>query len=198
MQVAQSPKESQPQQHASPQQSPGSVMMDLTDGNTRDTALARGATADFTLGGYTRAIEQGSHPAWGSQKTAQLDEAASNIAPAATSATDFTLGGYTQAIEQGSHPAWGSQKTAQLDTQQLEESRADRLTAAGNGTPVSARKGRGMSLRGQSPSAVKRAQPEGQRSKWGFVPGEDDTLDLNLEKAGESLPCLQGTYVTCD
>ena len=34
-------------------------------------------------------------------------------------------------------------------------------------------------------SAAKRAQqPQGQRSKWGFVPGEDDTLDLNLEKAG--------------
>lgn len=40
-------------------------------------------------------------------------------------------------------------------------------------------------------SAAKRAQqPQGQRSKWGFVPGEDDTLDLNLEKAGRLALCF--------
>ena len=27
-------------------------------------------------------------------------------------------------------------------------------------------------------------QPQGMASKWGFVPGEDDTLDLNLERRG--------------
>ena len=43
---------------------------------------------------------------------------------------------------------------------------------------------------GQSPSVAKPAQPEGQRSEWGFVPGEDDTLDLNLEKAGEGLQSI--------
>lgn len=37
-------------------------------------------------------------------------------------------------------------------------------------------------------SATKRAQ-QPQRSKWGFVPGEDDTLDLNLEKAGRPMYC---------
>ncbi len=167
-------------------------MMDLTDGNTRDTALARGATADFTLGGYTRAIEQGKHPAWGAQHTAQLDNvttdspnAASNPAQVAANATDFTLGGYTRAIEQGSHPVWGSQRTAQL-----EHPTSERPSAAGSGTPGSVRRSRRISLMGQSPSVAKPAQPEGQRSKWGFVPGEDDTLDLNLEKAGEGLQSI--------
>ncbi|DBA97231.1 TPA: hypothetical protein ACH3X1_014979 [Trebouxia sp. C0004] len=185
--MAQTAKDLQPQAQPSPQQSTGSVMMDLTDGNTRDTALARGATADFTLRGYTRAIEQGKHPAWGAQQTAQLDNAtidspiaASNPAQAAANATDFTLGGYTRAIEQGSHPVWGSQRTAQL-----EDPTCERPIAAGSGTPGSVRRSRRISLMGQSPSVAKRAQPEGQRSKWGFVPGEDDTLDLNLEKAGQ-------------
>ncbi len=161
-------------------------MMDLTDGNTRDIALARGATADFTLGGYTRAIEQGKHLAWGAQQTAQLDNVATDSPNAASNpaqtAADFTLGGYTRAIEQGSHPVWGSQRTAQL-----EDPTSGRPSAAGSGTPGSVRRSRRISLMGQSPSVAKRAQPEGQRSKWGFVPGEDDTLDLNLEKAGESL-----------
>ena len=195
MQLAQSPKGSRLQGQPSPQQSTGSVMMDLTDGNTRDTALARGATADFTLGGYTRAIEQGNHPVWGRQQTAQLDDTATDnpnagtdSAATAANTADLTLGGYTRAIEQGNHPVWGSQRTAQL-----EELTAERPSVSGNGTPRSARKGR-KSLLGQSPSAVKRAQPEGQRSKWGFVPGEDDTLDLNLEKAGKVLFFL---YVLC-
>ncbi|DBB09035.1 TPA: hypothetical protein ACH3X3_007660 [Trebouxia sp. C0006] len=186
-QTARTAKDLQPQVQPSPQQSTGSVMMDLTDGNTRDTALARGVTADFTLGGYTRAIEHGKHPAWGAQQTAQLDNvttdspnAASNPAQAAANATDFTLGGYTRAIEQGSHPVWGSQRTAQL-----EDPTSERPSAAGSGTPGSVRRSRRISLMGQSPSVAKRAQPEGQRSKWGFVPGEDDTLDLNLEKAGQ-------------
>lgn len=195
--MAQTAKDLQPQAQPSPQQSTGSVMMDLTDGNTRDTALARGATADFTLGGYTRAIEQGKHPAWGAQQTAQLDDAttdspnaASNPAQAAANATDFTLGGYTRAIEQGSHPVWASQRTAQL-----EDPTSERPSAVGSGTPGSVRRSRRISLMGQSPSVGKRAQPEGQRSKWGFVPGEDDTLDLNLEKAGEG---LQSSCAMCE
>lgn len=186
LQLAHPAKNLQPQLQPSPQQSTGSVMMDLTDGNTRNTALARGTTADFTLGGYTRAIEQGKHPVWGSQQTAQLDDASmdrpsatSNPASAAAGNTDYTLGGYTRAIEQGSHPVWGSQRTAQL-----EELTAGSPKARGNGTPGSVRRSRRLSVLGQSPSAAKRAQPDGQRSKWGFVPGEDDTLDLNLEKAG--------------
>ena len=185
--TARTAKDLQPRVQPSPQQSTGSVMMDLTEGNTRDTALARGATADFTLGGYTRAIEQGKHPAWGAQQTAQLDSpnTASNPAQTAANATDFTLGGYTRAIEQGSHPVWGSQRTAQL-----EDPTSERPSAAGSGTPGSVRRSRRISLMGQSPSVAKRAQPEGQRSKWGFVPGEDDTLDLNLEKAGEGLQSI--------
>lgn len=191
IQLAQTGKDLQPQLQPSPQQSTGSVMMDLTDGNTRNTALARGTTADFTLGGYTRAIEQGKHPVWGSQQTAQLDDASmdrpsatSNPASAAAGTNDYTLGGYTRAIEQGSHPAWGSQRTAQL-----EELTAGSPKVRGNGTPGSVRRSRRLSLLGQSPSAAKRAQPDGQRSKWGFVPGEDDTLDLNLEKAGGTCIC---------
>lgn len=213
-------------------------MMDLTDGNTRETALPTGATTDFTLGGYTKAIEQGSHPAWGSQKTAQLHHATSaqatttSNAVAADATANLTLGGYTKVLEHGSHPAWGTQRTAQLqssDTNQeagptgrqqrselptsASKGRLSRLAAAvfgqspgaatrrqslpmpgqsavkgnmgGTGQSPLPTKGR-TSLLGQSPSAFKRAQPEGQRSKWGLVPGEDDTLDLNLalEKAG--------------
>ena len=59
---------SRPQLQPSPQQSTGSVMMDITD-----TATAA-ATDDLTLAGYTRAIEQGRHPAWGPQQTSQLNE----------------------------------------------------------------------------------------------------------------------------
>lgn len=34
-------------------------------------------------------------------------------------------------------------------------------------------------------STAKRAQqPQGQMSRWGLVPGGDDTMELNLEKAG--------------
>ena len=174
-------------------------MMDLTDGNTRETAIARGATTDFTLGGYTRAIAEGKHPVWGSQRTAQLNDVTgaqsqlnaaveaditAAVEPDARQSADDTLGGYTRALEQGSHPVWGSQGAAQL-----QEEPADRRNAAAKGTPNSVRKGR-QSMMGRSPSALKRAQPEGQRSKWGFVPGEDDTLDLNLEKAGERLGCM--------
>ena len=32
-------------------------------------------------------------------------------------------------------------------------------------------------------------QPQGQ-SKWGFAPGEEDTLDLNLENRGASMLLL--------
>lgn len=65
------PQQSQPQPQASPQQSTGSVMMDITD---TATAAARPATDDLTLAGYTRAIEQGRHPAWGAQQTSQLED----------------------------------------------------------------------------------------------------------------------------
>ena len=66
------PQHSRPQLQPSPQQSTGSVMMDITD--TATAAAARPATDDLTLAGYTRAIEQGRHPAWGSQQTSQLNE----------------------------------------------------------------------------------------------------------------------------
>ena len=66
------PPKSQSQPQASPQQSTGSVMMDITD---TATAAARPATDDLTLAGYTRAIEQGRHPAWGAQQTSQLEDA---------------------------------------------------------------------------------------------------------------------------
>ena len=205
-------------------------MMDLTDGNTRGTALPRGATTNFTLGGYTKAIEQGNHPAWGSQRTAQLEDAtAAHARPAsnafaADATADMSLGGYTKTLEHGIHAAWGTQRTAELqntsDNQaaSAEHGQPHELPASANkhklsrfgqspvvaksrgslsGQSSPAMKGRmgnaeqsplpakrRMSLLGQSPSALKRAQPEGQRSKWGFVPGEDDTLDLNMEKAG--------------
>ena len=229
-QAGQPLKPTEARERPSPQQSVGSVMMDLTDGNTRETALPRGATTDYTLGGYTKAIEQGSHPAWGSQRTAQLETATAAHARPATNAVaadataDLSLGGYTKMLEHGSHAAWGAQRTSEL------QSSSDNQTAtADHGQPhelptsaiknklsrfgqsPAAAKGRGslsgqspaaverrmgnaeqsplpaknrMSLLGHSPSVLKRAQPEGQRSKWGFVPGEDDTLDLNMEKAG--------------
>ena len=226
-QAAQSAKPAAAQAQASPQQSTGSVMMDLTDGNTRDTVLPQGATADFTLGGYTKAIEAGNHPVWGSQRTAQLDDtSAAHAGPAsnggAAATADFTSGGYTRALEQGSHPAWTSAATALLDAgatgqtnpaveenahPMLRSARPSRLgqsplankgiaSLEGQsplpvkgrvslaGQSLAATKSR-LSLPGQSPSVLKRVQPEGQRSKWGFVPGEDDTLDLNMEKAGE-------------
>lgn len=239
-QAGQPGKSAEAQQQLSPQQTVGSVTMDLTDGNTREAALAAGAITDFTLGGYTKAIEQGNHPAWGSQRTAQLEDAhaknASNaIAADLTGTANLTLGGYTKVFEHGTHPAWGTQRTAQLqssDTHQAapsgHEQSSQPPTSASKGrlsrfgqSPVaatgrqslpmqsqSAMKGRmdsaapsplpakgRISLLGQSPSAVKRTQPEGQRSKWGLVPGEDDTLDLNssLEKAGScsALTCVQ-------
>lgn len=231
-QAGQLVKPAEAQDQPSPQQSVGSVMMDLTDGNTRETAPPRGATADFTLGGYTKAIEQGNHPAWGSQRTAQLDDTIaaqarpSSATAAGATTADLTLGGYTKMLEGGRHAAWGAQRTAELQntsdnqtaavehgqTQELPASagkhRLSRLgqspsAAKGRGSPLgqspSAGKGRmgnaeqsplpakrRMSLLGHSPSAVKRAQPDRQRSYWGFVPGEDDTLDLNMEKAGNS------------
>lgn len=242
-QAGQPGKPADAHQQLSPQQTAGSIMMDLTDGNTRETALPIGATADYTLGGYTKVIEQGSHPAWGSQKTAQLQDAtsaqttAASNAVAADATANLTLGGYTKVLEHGSHPAWGTQRTAQLqslDTNQEDgpigrEQRGELPASASKGrlsrlgqshgaatgrqslpvqgqsavkgmmgstgqSPVPA-KGR-MSLLGQSPSAFKREQPEGQRSKWGLVPGEDDTLDLNssLEKAGtcSAFTCVSG------
>lgn len=219
-------KPAEAQDQPSPQRSVGSVMMDLTDGNTRETAPRIGATTDFTLGGYTKAIEQGNHPVWGSQGTAQLDDTTAAQAPpagaiAAGATADLTLGGYTKMLEHGRHAAWGAQQTAELqntsDNQTTPVEHGELQSSAGkhklswSGQSPSAAKGTGslsgqspsagkgrmgnagqsplpakrrMSLLGQSPSAVKRAQPEGQRSKWGFVPGEDDTLDLNMEKAG--------------
>ncbi len=30
------------------------------------------------------------------------------------------------------------------------------------------------------------ASPDGQMGKWGFVPGAEDTMDLNLEDKGQS------------
>ena len=239
--AGQAVKSPQAQEQPSPQQSTGSVMMDLTDGNTRETMLPRGATTDYTLGGYTKAIEQGSHPAWGSQRTAQQEDTTAVQARPATTATaaddtaDLTLGGYTRAIEQGSHPARGSQQTAQLDHKDANDSSPvivlnatgvsanarpsrpsrfsqspsaakGRISLAGqsplpvkgivslSGQSPSALKGR-MSTIGQSPSAMKPVQPEGQRSKWGFVPGEDDTLDLNMEKAG--VYCVPPLVTVC-
>ena len=229
-QAGQPAKPAQNQDQSSPQQLTGSVMMDLTDGNTRETAPPRGATTDYTLGGYTKAIEQGNHPVWGSQRAAQQEDTTAvqarptPTAAAADATADPTLGGYTRAIEQGNHPAWGSQRTAQLDPAHANETSPmgvvnasgfsasagknrrsrlaqspsaaqGRVSLAGQsplpvkgkislaGQSPSAVQGR-MSTIGQSPSVMKRAQPEGQRSKWGFVPGEDDTLDLNMEKAG--------------
>ena len=233
-QAGQPGKPADAQQQLSPQQTEGSVMMDLTDGNTRETALPTGATTDFTLGGYTNAIEQGNHPAWGSQRTAQLEDATSAQAKTASNAlaadatANLTLGGYTKVLEHGSHPAWGTQRTAQLQSSKTNQEAGPTGVEQGSELPPSASKGRlsrlgqspsaatgrqslpmqsqsavkgrmgstgqsplpakgRMSLLGQSPSAIKRAQPEGQRSKWGLVPGEDDTLDLNpaLEKAGK-------------
>ena len=226
-QAGQAAKPAEAQEQPSPQQSVGSVMMDLTDGNTRETALPRGATTDFTLGGYTKAIEQGNHPAWGSQRTAQLEDVTAAQAGIANNAAtaDLTLGGYTKVFEHGSHSAWGAQRTAQLQNPSSDQAapaghgQANELPISASknkpsrfGQSPSAAKGRGslsgqspsavkgrmsssgqsplpakgrMSLLGQSPLAMKRAQPEGQRSKWGFVPGEDDTLDLNMEKAGK-------------
>lgn len=32
------------------------------------------------------------------------------------------------------------------------------------------------------------ASPDGQLGKWGFVPGAEDTMDLNLEDKGQQLP----------
>lgn len=236
-QAGQPVKPAEAWEQPSPQQSVGSVMMDLTDGNTRETALPKGATTDFTLGGYTKAIEQGNHPAWGSQMTAQLEDAtAAHIRPAsdavaADATADMSLGGYTKMFEHGSHAAWGTQRTAELQnasenqaasaehgqTHELPTSASKHKLSRFGQSPAAA-KGRGslsgqsspalpggmgnaqqsplpakrrMSLLGQSPSASKRAQPEGQRSKWGFVPGEDDTLDLNMEKAGN------GPAATC-
>lgn len=229
-------KPAEAQDQPSPQQSVGSVMMDLTDGNTRETAPLRGATTDFTLGGYTKAIEQGNHPAWGSQRTAQLDDTTAAqarpsgaIAAGATTA-DLTLGGYTKMLEHGRHAAWGAQRPAELQntsvqTAPVEREQTHELPSSASkhklsrfGESPSAAKGRGspsgqspsagkgrmgnaeqsplpakrrMSLLGQSPSAVKRTQPEGQRSKWGFVPGEDDTLELNMEKAGNCFTATQ-------
>ena len=237
-QAGQPLKPSEAREQPSPQRSVGSVMMDLTDGNTRETALFQGATTDFTLGGYTKAIEQGNHPAWGSQRTAQLEDVTApharpaNNAVAAEVAADLSLGGYTHMLEHGSHAAWGTQRTAELQNTsgsqpasaehgQTDElptsaskhrlSRFGQSPAAANGSvslsgqspfAVKGRMGnteqsprpakRRMSLVGQNLSALKRAQPEGQRSKWGFVPGEDDTLDLNMEKAGD------GPAPTCE
>lgn len=233
-QAGQPLKPAETRQQPSPQQSVGSVMMDLTDGNTRETALPIGATTDYTLGGYTKAIEQGSHPAWGSQRTALLaDITAAHARPAsnavaAEATAHESLGGYTNMLEHGSHAVWGTQRTAELQKTNGNQaasaehgqthgqahklpcsaskhrlSRFGQSPAAAKGSmnlsgqSPSAVKGRmgnegqsplpakrRMSLLGDSPSAMMRAQPEGQRSKWGFIPGEDDTLDLNMEQAG--------------
>ena len=210
-------------------------MMDLTDGHTRDTALPGGATTDFSLGGYTRAIEQGRHPVWGSNRTAQLEDttaAQANLASRAAAAdatADLTFGGHDKAREKGTHPAWEQPRATLVDNTCVQQASPSSVRAANrmpaiqasasanrsrpsrlgqspaaatgrishsgrspqpikgrislSGQSPSAVKGR-MSLLAQSPSAVRRAQPEGQKSKWGFVPGEDDTLDLNMEKAG--------------
>ena len=226
-QAGQPLKLAEAREQPSPQQSVGSVMMDLTDGNTREAAIPRGATTDYTLGGYTKAIEQGSHPAWGSQRTAQLENTTAAHARPATNAVaanataDLSLGGYTKMLEHGSHAAWGAQRTSELQNSSdnqtatakhgqthelLSSARKSKPSRLGQ-SPAAAKglsgqsppavKGRvanmeqsplpaksRMSLLGQSPSVLKCAQPEGQRSKWGFVPGEDDTLDLNMEKAG--------------
>jgi hypothetical protein len=70
--------------------------------------------------------------------------------------------GFTGALEGGAHPAWGPAASA--------------TKALSAGEP-----GTGQLLGG----AAADLNGNHQVSKWGFVPGDEDTTDLNLERNGE-------------
>lgn len=114
---------------------------------------------------------------------AHMDETADmslNSMSAATGAEDggttvhstgaFSSLGYTNVLEGGMHPAWGA---AANETENL----GDRAAGATD-TPAAAAGGAVAALPGET------AAPAVQVNKWGFVPGEEDTTDLDLEKNG--------------
>ncbi len=90
----------------------------------------------------------------------------------------FSSLGYTNVLEGGIHPAWGAAANV---TELLGAGAADATD-----TPTAAA-GRGAAAALPGGPAV----PAVQVNKWGFVPGEEDTTDLDLEKNGvpQREPC---------
>jgi hypothetical protein len=76
--------------------------------------------------------------------------------------TDEMTMGYSKIWEQGAHPTWGAEAETAEDSSSGGEERPD-------GSPEV-----------QAPGV------QAQRDRWGVVPGQDDTLDIDLEVNGES------------
>ncbi|BDA49326.1 probable kinetochore protein spc7 at C-terminar half [Coccomyxa sp. Obi] len=157
------------------------------------TPLTEECEADLRSNSYVRGASttglqsvQGpsEHHQMATSFAARMDETADmslNSMSAATGAEDggttvhstgaFSSLGYTNVLEGGLHPAWGA---AANETENLGDG-----AAGATGTPAAAAgRGAAAALPG-GPAA-----PAVQVNKWGFVPGEEDTTDLDLEKNG--------------
>lgn len=92
----------------------------------------------------------------------------------------FSSLGYTNVLEGGVHPAWG-----------VAANETEMLGPAAIGAFESPDAGANFGAAAARPGNA--AAPGGQQvNKWGFVPGEEDTTDLDLERNGDHPSLLKG------
>lgn len=101
------------------------------------------------------------------------------------------LGGYTRMLEGSLNPSPAAGQPQHSDPRGSQWQQLPSASTLAAQTPTAPSEDV-MNVGGTETGGMR-----GQQSKWGFVPGEDDTLELDLKKRGEPTFCLLLTMNSC-